>query len=495
MLLGAEPAQRHAVARLDCGQRALLFGGLVLPLLVERSKARERLFRAAEAERGALPARQLHRQRLIHRRGHLRGEGAVVDQFIEPVLVAGERGLDQLGGIAGVGGADGLVRVLRVLAALVDVGLGGQVLGRIILGDVLARGGQRLVGQAGGVGTDVGDQTHGALALDVHALVEHLRDLHGLFRGEGQLAHGLLLQVRGGKGRRRVLFALASLDGGDGVALAAQRGNGVICLPLRGDVVLFVAGADVFCVEFLRAVGELTGDGPVFLRHECVDLGLAVHDHARGHGLHAAGGQTLAHLGPQQRADLVAHEAVEHAARLLGVHQLQVDGARLFHRGLDGLRGDLVELHAAVGGGIDLENVGKVPGDGLALAVRVGCENDLGRAARLLADAVEDLPSAADGDVARLEIVLHVHADLALGQIAHMAVAGFHFVAPAQELADGLGLRGRLHDDQFIFAGGSCHFPITPEIVMLMQSALHRVNATCRLVYYSLQFQPCQERI
>ena len=45
---------------------------------------------------------------------------------------------------------------------------------------------------------------------------------------------------------------------------------------------------------------------------------------AQRHGLHAPGGEPAAHLVPEQRRDLVAHQAVQHAARLLRVHQVCV---------------------------------------------------------------------------------------------------------------------------------------------------------------------------
>ena len=42
------------------------------------------------------------------------------------------------------------------------------------------------------------------LAADIDALVELLRDAHRLLRAEAELARRLLLQGRGGEGRRRV---------------------------------------------------------------------------------------------------------------------------------------------------------------------------------------------------------------------------------------------------------------------------------------------------
>ncbi len=65
--------------------------------------------------------------------------------------------------------------------------------------------------------------------------------------------------------------------------------------------------------------------------------------------LHPAGGQAGLHLLPEDGGDLVAVQAVEDAAGLLGVDQAAVDLAGLVDGPLDGLGGDLVEDHAAHG--------------------------------------------------------------------------------------------------------------------------------------------------
>ena len=92
--------------------------------------------------------------------------------------------------------------VLRALAGLVGVGLFGQVVLAVGAPAIdAAHGLNRLVRDAGGVGTDVRDQTLRALAGQLHAFVELLGDLHGFLGGEAQLARGLLLEVGGGKGR------------------------------------------------------------------------------------------------------------------------------------------------------------------------------------------------------------------------------------------------------------------------------------------------------
>ena len=95
-----------------------------------------------------------------------------------------------------------------------------------------------------------------------------------------------------------------------------------------------------------RLVGQIGVKRPVFLRLEGLDFLFTVIDHAHGDGLHAARGEAAADLLPQKRAQLIAHDAVEHAARLLRVDQILVDGARLLDALGDDLFCDLVEGHA-----------------------------------------------------------------------------------------------------------------------------------------------------
>ena len=71
-----------------------------------------------------------------------------------------------------------------------------------------------------------------------------------------------------------------------------------------------------------------------FLGHEDLDFVFTIADHLGGHGLDAAGAEALFHLGPQDGADLIAHEAVQHAAGLLGVDKVHVDGAGIFYCGV-----------------------------------------------------------------------------------------------------------------------------------------------------------------
>ena len=114
----------------------------------------------------------------------------------------------------------------------------------------------------------------------------------------------------------------------------------------------------------------------------------------------------------------------------------------MLQRVLDRLLGNFVELDAAGLGGVQIERMGQMPGNGLSLAVRVGCEIDAGCIFGFLFDAGQNVAPAADGDVFHFKIMVRVHTQLRFGQIAHMALRGLHVIALAQEFLNRLGLRG-----------------------------------------------------
>ena len=70
-------------------------------------------------------------------------------------------------------------------------------------------------------------------------------------------------------------------------------------------------------------------EGPVLLGAERLALLLALDDYPQRHRLHASGADAALDLVPQQRADLVADQPIEHAARLLGVEQVVIELARI----------------------------------------------------------------------------------------------------------------------------------------------------------------------
>ena len=197
------------------------------------------------------------------------------------------------------------------------------------------------------------------------------------------------------------------------------------------------------------------GEAPVLLRLEGVDLALAVDDQADRDALHPTGRQAAPDLAADQRAQLVADQAVDHPARLLRVDEVQVDGARMGKCGVDGRLGDLAEGDPADPVVVEPRVVGDMPGDRLALAVEVGGEPDQGRLVGLIGQAVKLLASLLQGLVARLEAAVDVDAEAALGQITDVAIGGENPISGPQVALDGAGLGGRLDDDE-VPAGVLC---------------------------------------
>jgi hypothetical protein len=105
-------------------------------------------------------------------------------------------------------------------------------------------------------------------------------------------------------------------------------------------------------------------------------LALALDHQARGDGLHAARGQPGIDLAPQHRRHLVAVEPVEDAAGLLRVDEVECRG-----RGCCAARwiASLVISWKTIRltGTLGLSTSQQVPGDGLALAVLIGGEQQL----------------------------------------------------------------------------------------------------------------------
>ena len=455
MLLRREAVKRHDLPldeRRQLGR--LLLALIVAGLLIQRGVARELEVAGAGAEIVAVRL-DLDADAVVDRVRHLAREKTAPDQAVQAVLLAGEVALDALRRQLDARRADRLVRVLRA-----RLGAEAARRVRIIILTVAAEnkrlgGGKRLLGNAQRVGTHVGDEAHRALAGDVHALVELLRDGHRAARRHVQLTRRLLLEGRGRERRGRRARLVRALDG-----FHLKRGaldvlddgvDGLFRVRLGLFAVLAVIVSDEGLV--LRLVAQRGFERPILLRLERLDLLFPVVDHAHGDGLHAPRGEAAAHLFPQQRRELIAHDAVEDTARLLRVHQILINGAGLLDALADDLLRDLVERDALRLFVVELQQRLEVPRDRLALAVRVRREIDdvarLGGGLELL----DERFLALDGLVVRLKVVFDVDAELALGQVAQMSHARRHGIALAEILADGLCLCRRLDDDQILL----CH--------------------------------------
>jgi len=74
--------------------------------------------------------------------------------------------------------------------------------------------------------------------------------------------------------------------------------------------------------EALFLLEQIRLDSPVFPCLERLDLLLPFDDHAQGGALYTPCGETAPDLLPEQRRQLEAHQIIEGAACLLGIHQI-----------------------------------------------------------------------------------------------------------------------------------------------------------------------------
>ena len=421
-----------------------------------------------------------HRHRHADRVGHLGGDGAAPDQFVELVLLGGQfaghlaRGAERV-----TGRTDRLVRLLSVLY------LAG-VLARLRrhepvpeqLADLGPGGGEGRLGEVHRVGTHIGD---------VAALVQPLGGTHGLGGRVAQLAGRLLLQGRGDERRVRPPPVWLLLDPDDlERAICQPRGEAARTIAAEmhhvgarahraGGGIEVLAGGDPIAVQCDQRGGEGTGafdhlvrrdredrpDVPVLGRPEAHPLAFPLHHDAGGHGLHPARRELRHDLLPQDRGHLVAVQPVQDATGLLCLDQVLVDLARVGHGLLDRRAGDLVEDHPP-DRHLGLEGLHQVPGDGLALAVLVRGQQEFVGVLEESLELGHLLGAVRTHHVQRREVVVDVDAEpgprfaLVLlrdvgrvaRQIADMAIAGLDHVPGAKVPRDRLRLRGRLDDHQ-----------------------------------------------
>ncbi len=465
---GLDALHRHPVPLGQIGQQglAVLEGGvgIVGALHVDPQVPGEGDGAPAGRHLGPLAAgrrrHQPHRDRPAGGVGHLRRQGALPDQLVQPQVGAGQltgqllRGAERL-----PRGADGLVGLLRVLGlAPVRAGLVRDEAIAVQLADLGPGRRHRLAGERDRIGPHVGD---------VAPLVEPLSDAHHLLGAHAQLPPALLLERgrdEGGLGRRAVGLLLHARHrerralqplgqaGGTGLVEHEDLGAGP-----AGPVEVAPRGHPA-PVDGHQRAGERRSSGerhleiPVAGRPEAHPLPLALHDQSNRRALHPASRGARADLAPQHRRHLEPVEAIEDAAGLLGVDQPVVDPPPVLDGVLDGGAGDLVEHHA-LHGHRRLQGLQEVPGDRLALAVLVGGEVQL-------VGLLERGPEVADhvlaGDlVGGLEAVVDVDAEALLGQVGDVADGRLHDEVAPEEPGDGLRLGRRFDDDEL----GHTSFP------------------------------------
>ena len=182
---------------------------------------------------------------------------------------------------------------------------------------------------------------------EIHALVKLLRNLHSALGMKAEALGRGLLQRRGLKRRLRALGFFRFFDAAypkfpraAGIDNFLRRISGrkldfPVCVPEKLRLSLLVS-----------AKGKNRFNRPKFLRNEFFDFRFAFHDNPCGDGLHTSRRKTAFYGFPKVRAELIAHNPVKHAARLLGIDEIHIDCARMLDLRLDGVLGNFIERHA-----------------------------------------------------------------------------------------------------------------------------------------------------
>ena len=229
--------------------------------------------------------------RIIYGGAHAAGREPLPDQLIQPEQIPLQGILDLGRRQRNIRGANGLVGVLNLGSGFPGRLRGGHIRGSVMLSDILAGRLVRLFRHPGGIGTQVGDHTHGAVPFDIHAFIKLLGDPHGLGRGEVQRLGSLLLQGTGGKRNGHLLGPLAFL-------YFFHIIPGVLQFFQNPVQVLLFADADLSLLIsvkpgpqrlFGRPIFQKRFQIPVFFRNKRADLFLPVADHPQRYRLNPAG--------------------------------------------------------------------------------------------------------------------------------------------------------------------------------------------------------------
>ena len=197
-------------------------------------------------------------------------------------------------------------------------------------------------------------------------------------------------------------------------------------------------------------------DTPILYRDKILYLAFAFDDEPHGDRLHASRTQRVFfHFLGQQRADGVADDSVQHAARLLCVYASHVERARMRERVLNRVLCNFVKLDAMNRFPRDLifQHGREMPRNRFAFAVGVGGKINFARALCVLAQFLNHIAFFRSDFVLGFEIVFNVHAQIFLRQIANVSHRRAHAIIASEKFGNRFCLRGRFDNDEGVEDG------------------------------------------
>jgi len=191
--------------------------------------------------------------------------------------------------------------------------------------------------------------------------------------------------------------------------------------------------------------GQGRRDVPVLFGDKGADFLLPITDQAHRHRLHPSRAEAPFDLVPEKRADLVAHEAIEDPAGLLGLEFRAVEGEGVGDGVQNSLLGQIVKEGAVKLPFFTTDFFGYMPGDRLSFPIRVGGEKDSLCFLRSLFDLGNDLFLAFYYTVAWGKVAFQIYPQGTLGQIFDVSQRCPHIKIRAKKFLDGLHLGWRFH--------------------------------------------------
>ena len=393
----------------------------------------------------AVRADHINRSAFQTGRRHLAGNRAFPDQIIQFALI-GFGQFQRVGCGGHFGRTDALMRFLRVLGLVfIDARRVGHIGRAELSGDFGTRGSDGFGGHVDAVGAHIGD---------VAGLIQPLCRRHADLGPHAEFAAGFLLQSRGHERGRRVAGRGLGFDRRDGKCSGSDSLDRQFGSFGGGNIEFvqpFAAKRDQPRLIFLTARGDQSGGNrPEFTRPKRFDFHLAFDDQPQTDRLHPTRRLCARQFAPQHGRQGKADQIVQRPARQIGLDERQIDLARRFHRlgdggfgdGVEGDATDLLALFEAAG-----QSLLQVPGNRLALAVRVGGEDQLVVGFQRFGDRLDVLAAVGGDFPGHVESVVRIDRTVFGGQVAHMAKRGKDRVVRSQIFVDCLGLGRRFDND------------------------------------------------